>query len=276
MLNQDEIIAKYLSGNASEKEKEEVDAWRKVSHNEKLFSEYAEAWKITTENKESILPDTDEAWNAFKEKKDFSTVKRSFYWLVAATVIIPLLFFVLFHKTKSAGISQNILPTPQNNFIGEVSATDSILIFYLPDSSKVILNTNSRVFFPEKFYAPVRVLRLEGEAYFEVKHDTRPFVIYAGNSITKVSGTSFNLRAYRNKAVEVTVVSGSVLFSGPEDYNNDALILRENEKALMDIETSKASKGNVDNKHEAWWKDQVGNRFKKFLVKVKRIFKKEH
>jgi ferric-dicitrate binding protein FerR (iron transport regulator) len=53
---------------------------------------------------------------------------------------------------------------------------------------------------------------LEGEAYFEVVHDpAKPFVVEAGNTKTRVLGTSFNIKAYtRDRDVTVALTEGRV------------------------------------------------------------------
>jgi ferric-dicitrate binding protein FerR (iron transport regulator) len=66
----------------------------------------------------------------------------------------------------------------------------------LPDSSVVWLNSATRLSFPVDF-ATNREIWLSGEAFFTVKHDVdHPFVVLAGNTSTKVFGTSFNISAY--------------------------------------------------------------------------------
>jgi len=66
----------------------------------------------------------------------------------------------------------------------------------LPDSSVVWLNSATHLSFPDDF-AINREVRLSGEAFFDVRHDMdHPFVVLAGNTSTKVFGTSFNISAY--------------------------------------------------------------------------------
>jgi ferric-dicitrate binding protein FerR (iron transport regulator) len=85
----------------------------------------------------------------------------------------------------------------------------------LPDGTVVWLNGKSRLSYPEAFAGDTREVVLAGEAFFEVKRDPRrPFVIRAGGTLTRVLGTSFNLRVEPGShAVSVTVVSGKVGFA---------------------------------------------------------------
>jgi transmembrane sensor len=78
----------------------------------------------------------------------------------------------------------------------------------LPDSSIVWLNADSKLQYKEDTLA--REVTLSGEGFFEVVKDTKPFVVKAGKCITTVLGTSFNIRAYNNEAVAITVATGKI------------------------------------------------------------------
>lgn len=81
----------------------------------------------------------------------------------------------------------------------------------LEDGSFVWLNSETTFKFPEGFGKDKRVVYLEGEAYFNVKHDSkRPFIVVTKNSGTKVLGTSFNISSYKNEEEKITLVTGRV------------------------------------------------------------------
>lgn len=81
----------------------------------------------------------------------------------------------------------------------------------LADGTKVWLNAESRLEFPDRFNGNTREVRLQGEAYFEVKKDVkRPFIVHTDYLSTRVLGTSFDVRAYSRKDASVTLVSGRV------------------------------------------------------------------
>jgi ferric-dicitrate binding protein FerR (iron transport regulator) len=67
------------------------------------------------------------------------------------------------------------------------------------------------VIYPHNFTSTLRKVQMQGEAFFEVSPDPkRPFIIYSGNVITRVWGTSFRIRAYENIPFEVSVLTGKV------------------------------------------------------------------
>ena len=81
----------------------------------------------------------------------------------------------------------------------------------LADGTQVWLNAESRLEFPDRFNGNTREVRLQGEAYFEVKKDAkRPFIVHTDYLTTRVLGTSFDVRAYSRKDASVTLVSGRV------------------------------------------------------------------
>ncbi|OQP51401.1 hypothetical protein A4D02_25075 [Niastella koreensis] len=81
----------------------------------------------------------------------------------------------------------------------------------LPDSSRVYLGAASTLRFKQSTDGN-RLVLLEGQAYFEVKHDERcSFTVKTGSITTVDIGTAFNVRCYPGDAnIEVTVTSGKV------------------------------------------------------------------
>lgn len=88
-------------------------------------------------------------------------------------------------------------------------------MIHLNDGSKVWLNAASKLYYPETFSDTSREVVLEGEAFFEVaKQPTRPFVIKTGKVLTRVLGTSFNIKAYQeDRTISVAVLTGKVQVS---------------------------------------------------------------
>ncbi|PXY00994.1 hypothetical protein DF185_10060 [Marinifilum breve] len=87
----------------------------------------------------------------------------------------------------------------------------------LSDGTKVWLNAQTEIQFPEKFGNSKREVKLiSGEAYFVVAKDKeRPFDVYlTDGSKVEVLGTEFNVMAYQDEAeIQTTLVEGSVQFS---------------------------------------------------------------
>mgnify|MGYP002620531487 CR=1 FL=1 len=81
----------------------------------------------------------------------------------------------------------------------------------LSDGTRVWMNADSRLQFPEQFGTQKRVVRLSGEAYFEVAKDScRPFVVESSFMTATVLGTTFNMRVYSASDASVALVEGRV------------------------------------------------------------------
>lgn len=122
----------------------------------------------------------------------------------------------------------------------------------LDDGSNVILNAGATMTYPARFDDNVRSVTLEGEGWFEVSADSlRPFIVRAGASITRVVGTSFNIKT-RDSRTEVTLVEGSVMVSSS---NGRPSTLKPNQQAIIDHVSSTVTTRNVDVERFVSWKD---------------------
>lgn len=84
----------------------------------------------------------------------------------------------------------------------------------LSDGTVVVLNAGSRLIYPVKFTKKNRVVTLEGEGYFQVKHNPgRPFIVQTKQGNITVLGTTFNVNTYNNQCY-TTLVNGRVNFTG--------------------------------------------------------------
>ncbi|HEY9230462.1 MAG TPA: FecR domain-containing protein [Gemmatimonadaceae bacterium] len=85
---------------------------------------------------------------------------------------------------------------------------------YLSDGTQVVLGVGSTLRFPTAF-GSTRDVELDGEAYFEVAHDTtRTFAVRMHHGTARDLGTKFGIRAYRdNSAATVTVTEGAVMLT---------------------------------------------------------------
>ena len=91
----------------------------------------------------------------------------------------------------------------------------------LPDGTAVWLNASSSLHYPLAFNGRERVVKLSGEAYFEVaRNEKMPFKVLvpsndpASPMEVKVLGTHFNIMTYGDeKTINTTLVEGSVQIS---------------------------------------------------------------
>lgn len=106
----------------------------------------------------------------------------------------------------------------------------------LPDGSTVWLNAGSSITYPSNFNLANRDIKLNGEAYFDVKKQDVPFVVYAMDVAFRVLGTEFNLKAYDDDdTIEATLVSGSLKIEDaiPDRARFREMVLEPKQKATF-------------------------------------------
>ncbi len=93
-----------------------------------------------------------------------------------------------------------------------ISSHGKFLQVTLPDSSRVWLCRYSTLQYPAGFHRGDRNVRLTGEAYFEVRHDSsHPFTVNARRVRIRVTGTKFSVSDFRNEQTsKVVLCEGSV------------------------------------------------------------------
>ncbi len=151
---------------------------------------------------------------------------------VAAVLFVPLLLVTMYLYSFIFGT----LGERSVVYTEVVAPYGSRLHLDLPDGSHVWLNNGSRLRFPLRFHGKIRRVELEGEAYFEVHHNTRqPFVVDAGGLEVVAVGTSFDVMAYPGEEdLEVTLKEGKVLINkrGEGRRTQNLLVMQPRQHAV--------------------------------------------
>ncbi|HEY0274262.1 MAG TPA: FecR family protein, partial [Chitinophaga sp.] len=183
-----QIIEKYLNGNATSAEKQWLHNWflelgdpahlNDAAHT--ALEQYLLREKLYSRVQQQIHAQEPSFAPAPVIKKVVS--RRRYLYAAAASVAVLLLAAGLWRvasHNRPAVLARNVFTQK-----GQLSR------MILSDSTVVWLNTNSHLRYPETFSGDERSVFLEGEAYFEVYPDSRhPFVIESGSFHTKVLGT---------------------------------------------------------------------------------------
>lgn len=105
----------------------------------------------------------------------------------------------------------------------------------LGDGSKIWLNADSRLEYPSRFVGDRRVVKLYGEAYFQIsKDEKRPFIVETDGLQTIVLGTEFNVRNYKKENSHVTLIEGSVKVNNTANEYSVVLSPGENARVMED------------------------------------------
>ena len=88
-----------------------------------------------------------------------------------------------------------------------LQAEGAVLSAALPDGSAVALAPGSELSYRRGLDGSVRAVRLEGEAFFDVEADGRPFRVETFNARVEVLGTEFAVRAWAGAPTPETAVA---------------------------------------------------------------------
>jgi transmembrane sensor len=232
--NIDDLLGKYLAGEASETELTVVRKWIGESdENRVYFQQMKKIFDGAAAIKEWKNYDTDAAWNKVRSNLRTAPVRSmktdhlriTGWWKIAASLLI--LISVGIYLVRS--VNQEISPV-------ELVAKKQVLNDTLPDGSSVFLNKETKVTYAYHKQTGTHDVKLKGEAYFNIsnaKHEQ--FIVDAGNVFIKDIGTSFNVKAYPGSdLVEVLVEEGEIIFFTSD---NPGIHLKESGKAVYNRKT---------------------------------------
>jgi hypothetical protein len=148
---------------------------------------------------------------------------------MAASVLLILgfaWFFLAKNKITSVSSLENLKLTGQRQFTKKTNDSGVAQTISLHDGSKVTLQPQSSLSYPAVFDGKIRVVRLEGEAFFDVaRNPEKPFLVHFNKLVVKVLGTSFTIRSFDSEEkVQVTVKTGKVSV-----FDNEELTKTSNE-----------------------------------------------
>ncbi len=207
----DSLITRYLMGNASTGEIEELRHWIESDEQHKrYFQRQQDIWAVLNPTIDINDIDAENAELKVLRKAGIASSRLAIfkkllgYWSrIAAVVILPLLAvvgYLIYRPLEERDIADATISTS----FGCLSRT------VLPDGTTVWLNANSSLQYDPMMDDNVRNVILHGEAYFDVKADAKhPFNVKTPYMTVTATGTEFNVNAYDSSA-SVTLVDGKV------------------------------------------------------------------
>ncbi|MFS4456393.1 FecR family protein [Maribacter sp. 2304DJ31-5] len=196
---QENYLAKWLNNELTEAELKEF----------KKTEAYATYKKIleTSDGYKAPEFDMDKVWKTLEERRNVArpkvlTLSPFKTFLRIAAVVAVLLGGAYFY-----------LNALDENITTEYAENKEVI---LPDTSRIILNADSRLSYDEKNWDSERNISLSGEAFFKVAKGKK-FTVLTDQGTVSVLGTQFNVEN-RNGFFEVTCFEGlvSVTFNGEE------------------------------------------------------------
>ena len=248
---------KYLTGQCSEEEIIEVNAWMKESEEnarqlfrmEEIyhlgkFDRYADEQRIAHAEK-LLYKKLDEA------KGKQAKLLRMHRWMRYAAVIAVILLmgggagYWFYHN----GADQQLMVAVANEGI--------VKEVVLPDGTRVWLNNLATLKYPREFSEKERNVYLEGEAYFEVtKNRHKPFTVQSDAMRVRVLGTTFNFKSDKScRVAEATLIEGEIEVKGNKEEGQ--IILAPGQRAELNKKSGRLTVKQVDAKLDAVWHDNL-------------------
>ena len=247
--NKADLLAGYFQGTLTQQEQEEVEEWIKASEENRMLArkacrleQYVSQYSIAESRREADLLRLAEAnISGTRRNKLWGKVFRSIGNAAVAALMLVLGYFIYSEKETYIKVS---------TVNGEVAS------YILPDQTKVWLNTNSTLLYPESFKGGRRHVKLEGEAFFDVARDERhPFVVSARDCEIEVLGTQFEVSAYPDSPeFQATLVSGSVRFIDKTRHGRRSTDLFPGQRLSLDLSTGVSKVSYVDTESLTSWR----------------------
>ena len=239
----DELLVKYLLGEATPMEINEVEKWIAESEaHQKHLDSFRTILNESSKLSKTAMVDENEAWKRFQQRRqmpknttDHKKVNNISWWRIAALFILLV---------GVGGLVFNFYGRKENIRILAVQSAEATITDTLPDGSVITLNKHSQLSYASKFEKDSRTVSLQGEAFFNITpNKQKPFIIHVRDVTVKVVGTSFNIRNSGTKT-EVIVETGVVQVI----RNNKMVALQPKEKIVIDAKTDDLVKEKVADK----------------------------
>lgn len=255
----DELIVKFISGNATSEEIQKLENWKNFSEeNSLLFESSKKVW----EKAEGYIPEMalqkDKlklagAYNHYLSRRIQKINRYSFIYKMAAILAFPVALAIgwyLFGKTAWK-------TSADENYCMISSPTGHISKCILPDETEVWINTGSSIKYNvTTFNKGQREIELEGEAFFKVHSiKEKSFTVVTPYADVLVTGTSFNVNAYPSSdSFDAVLVEGKIqldLKSGTEK----TFEIKPGQKISFDTEKNSVNIESVDTELFTSWRN---------------------
>ena len=203
----DDLLNRYLTGDTTPDERVEVYKWIKSSkENEDMFNSLRRIQDY------SIWVDHSASTKTRQRRRNI------FFTMVQIAALFVLFFgaYKLFNPLLKNDNSSEDLTS--KSFKTQIAPSGEYIQFSLEDGTKVWLNSKSILTYDSLFSNNERIVKLEGEAFFDVATDiNKPFKVKIGDYVVQVTGTEFNVKSYNH--FETSLLSGSVTIKNEKSGN---------------------------------------------------------
>lgn len=245
------IIQKYLQGKTSEEENQQLQQWMQQSPENKkqLFAE-KDIWDTFSFHSNLKKYEVSSELGLLKKRIEPKQATISLKKILQIAAILLVTFglgwgsrYISFTSEQTAEATMQEIFVPK----GQVNQV------FLADGTRIWINSETKLITPSVFATNERVVKLNGEAFFEVAKDQkRPFRVEVNGQQIEVLGTSFNVRAYDNSnLIETTLETGQIqLHTGSQ-----TTLLKPGEQSLFNKSEKQLIISKVNPITFSSWKD---------------------
>ncbi|MGQ8338752.1 FecR family protein [Sunxiuqinia sp. A32] len=243
-----ELIYSILSETASSEDKKDFQNWVSDENNLELFEQIKRIWQESPKVKSYKKHHAVQSFYQMNKKIESRRQLQRRYFITTLSGIAAGLL-IMFGLFKFVGTE--MLQPETTQLVHMQTDLGNRTLVYLPDGSKVWLNAKSDLKYASNFDASTRDVFLQGEGYFEVEKDTKPFIVHANDFKVKVYGTKFNVSAYNDdRLVQTCLESGKVSL---QEKDGKEYFIKPGELALFDKTSTELKIKKVDPREYTGW-----------------------
>lgn len=245
-------IIRFFENQCTEEERETIIRWINESdEHARLFFSWEEMYLLGKRNRsheEQLLRKAEKKLDNLiaaesKRRSYVLRVQSSIKYAAAIAVLAVFSSWALY----MFGISSD------NDWLTVSTQAGEKKEIVLPDGSKVWLNENSVLKYPERFADAERRLELTGEGYFEVtKNKHKPFTVQNPVMSVQVLGTKFNFKGDAvSRIAEASLIEGEIKAVGNNDEG--AITLIPGQKVELNTVTRQMKVSETNTALDAVW-----------------------
>jgi transmembrane sensor len=271
------LIVKYLDDEISHEEQDALYQWLKADQqNFRQFIKLKDIWyssEMLGINENAVKNALHRFRSKYPETERPVNRSRKFlrYFLqAAATLILVCLLSLSWNWLTNK--KENI-PNLKNKFTQIFIPRGQKGQITLNDGTKIWLNSNTILKYPDNCGNDQRKIMLDGEAYLDVAKDPdHPFILETSTVTLKVLGTSFNVKCYsKENTVETTLINGSleILPGNSGIRSGKRVTLKPNEKAVFLKNNNSILIDELDNSGQK--NDKLSHRMQKSPISITQV-----
>lgn len=234
MNGQEELFVAILTGTATPEEKDQFRELMKQEGDRRRFEQVKKIWDEAPYVQRYRNTDPKRAFPLLVRKIGMKKRNRQRDFMISLISAAAGIFLMAGLFTLYLYLFDRTVPETAGLIQTELGNRSFVL---LPDSTKVWLNSKSRIHYHTDFGKGSRQVFLTGEGYFDVTHHRTPFIVNVEALEIVVHGTRFNVSAYPDdNQIYTCLEAGQISIKKDAKAN---LLVEPGQLVVYDKQTSK-------------------------------------